>query len=79
MLEYTVLEAVPEEQAMELTQEGPETVFYAINLGDGLISKGHTVMQGHVVRSPLGFALITDSREEWKLFGEEETAPEDDE
>ena len=48
----------------EATQHDADTVYYV--LFDG--SKGHTWHQGHSVKAPHDFLLITKAREEWEAF-----------
>ena len=63
--------------AHELKQDGDDTVFYVIELHDGLIVKGHTCYNGHCVKSPVEFLLATSERDEWEAWGSEGSADDE--
>jgi hypothetical protein len=58
----------------DATQHDADTVYYV--LFDG--SKGHTWHQGHSVKAPHDFLLITKVRKEWEAWSLERTEDRSD-
>ena len=56
------------------TQHDEDTVYYVLFNG----SKGHTWHQGHSVKAPHDFLLITKVREEWEAWSLERTEDRSD-